>query len=98
MWEAFWAQQMESLFDLEEATKGHDDGAAEFKAAYIGEASPRYPRPLDTEGRSAIPCLIHSDLWPRNIKPRTVTAELCVFDACASWDHYEGMSDPIIPA
>ncbi|KAK3296670.1 Fructosamine kinase-domain-containing protein [Chaetomium fimeti] len=88
-WEAFWAQQMKSLFDQEESVNGRDETLAELRAAYFEKAIPRYLGPLESEGRSVIPCLLHSDLWPGNIKPRTATGELCLFDACAYWGHNE---------
>ncbi|EAQ90262.1 hypothetical protein CHGG_02197 [Chaetomium globosum CBS 148.51] len=92
--EAFWAQQMKSLFDREESVNGHDAALAELKAAYFEKAISRYLRPLESEGRSVTPCLLHSDLWPGNIKPRTARNELCLFDACAYWGHNE--ADPAI--
>ncbi|KAL2024345.1 hypothetical protein VTK56DRAFT_8827 [Thermocarpiscus australiensis] len=88
-WEAFWAQQMKSLFDQEEAIHGPDEALAELRTAYFEKAIPRYLRPLESDGRSIEPCLIHSDLWPGNIKPRVVNDELCMFDACAYWGHNE---------
>ncbi|KAK4144169.1 Fructosamine kinase-domain-containing protein [Dichotomopilus funicola] len=88
-WEAFWAQQMKSLFDREESVNGTDETLAELRAAYFEKAIPRYLGPLESEGRSVTPSLLHSDLWPGNIKPRTATGELCLFDACAYWGHNE---------
>jgi protein-ribulosamine 3-kinase len=88
-WEAFWAQQMKGLFDREESVNGRDETLAELRAAYFEKAIPRYLGPLESEGRSITPCLLHSDLWPGNIKPRTATDELCLFDACAYWGHNE---------
>jgi hypothetical protein len=94
-WEVFWAQQMRSLFDQEESVNGRDEALAELRAAYFDKAIPRYLGPLESEGRSITPCLLHSDLWPGNVKPRTATAELCLFDACAYWGHNEGLSDAL---
>jgi fructosamine-3-kinase len=90
-WEAFWAQQMKSLFDREEKVNGADETLAGLRAAFFGTAIPRYLRPLESEGRSVAPCLIHSDLWPGNINPKTSTDELCMFDSCAYWGHNEGI-------
>ncbi|MBE3042021.1 fructosamine kinase family protein [Candidatus Bathyarchaeota archaeon] len=90
-WEAFWAQQMRGMFAEEE--KAHENCDAELdalKTAFLEQAIPRYLRPLESEGRTVTPCLIHSDLWPGNVKPRSATDELCIFDACAYWGHNEG--------
>ncbi len=93
-WEALWAQQMRGLLDREERVNGPDGELAELKRAFFDEAIPRYLRPLETEGRSVRPCLVHSDLWPGNAKlkkaPSDDGPELCMFDACAYWGHHEG--------
>ena len=93
-WEAFWAQQMKNLFDQEEIRNGPDKTLAELRTAYFEEAIPAYLGPLESKGKSITPCLVHSDLWPGNIKPRSQTGELCMFDACAYWGHHEGLSKP----
>ncbi len=90
-WETFWTQQMKSLFDQEERANGPDATVTELRTAYFEEAIPRYLRPLETDGRSVIPCLIHSDLWPGNIMYRTEGSGLCMFDSCAYWGHHEGL-------
>lgn len=92
-WAAFWTQQMKSLFDQEDQVHEHDDKLAALKAAYLEKAIQRYIEPLECEGRFIQPCLIHSDLWPGNIKPRTSSDELCMFDAAAFWGHNEGPYD-----
>ncbi|KAK4186216.1 Fructosamine kinase-domain-containing protein [Podospora australis] len=88
-WAAFWAQQMKSLFDREEMVRGPHEELNSLKAAYLEKTIPRYLAPLEAEGRSIQPCLIHSDLWPGNIKPKTESEELCMFDSCAYWGHNE---------
>lgn len=89
-WAAFWAQQMKSLFDQDERVNGPDAALECLKKAFFEKVIPRYLLPLETDGRSIQPCLIHSDLWPGNIKPKAATDELCMFDACAYWGHNEG--------
>lgn len=91
-WEALWAQQMKSLFDREENLNGPDETLAELRTAYFDKAIPKFLRPLESDGRSITPCLIHSDLWLGNIKKRVSTGELCLFDSCAYWGHNEGAS------
>ncbi|SPN99772.1 related to antibiotic resistance protein [Cephalotrichum gorgonifer] len=89
-WTAFWTQQMEGLFDQE--ANAHEDRDVELdalKTAFLEVAIPRYLGPLESGARSVKPCLIHSDLWPGNVKPRSATGELCLFDACAYWGHNE---------
>lgn len=90
-WEAFWAQQMKSLFQHEENIHETADVELEMlKTAFLDVAVPRYLRPLESDGRSIEPCVIHSNLWPGNIKPMSATDELCLFDSSAYWGHNEG--------
>jgi fructosamine-3-kinase len=90
-WSAFWTQQMKGLFDHEETVRGPDEELSVLKTSFLEQAIPAILGPLEEEGRSIKPCLIHSDLWPGNIKPRTSSNELCIFDACAYWGHNEGI-------
>lgn len=91
-WEKFWAQQMRSLFDQDDRISGPEEELTQLKTAFLEKVIPKYLRPLESNGRSIKPCLIHSDLWPGNIKPKTSSGELCMFDSCAYWGHNEGMS------
>ncbi|KAK8071954.1 hypothetical protein PG996_005302 [Apiospora saccharicola] len=89
-WPAFWAQQMQSLFDQDELLHGSDEEMARLKEMYVTRVIPRFLGPLESDGRVIQPCLIHSDLWPGNIKPAVETGELIMFDSCAYWGHNEG--------
>lgn len=89
-WQACWAQQMESLFDQDELLHGPDEEMARLKELYITRVIPRFLGPLESNGRPIQPCLIHSDMWPGNIKPAVDSGELIMFDSCAYWGHNEG--------
>ncbi|KAK7962011.1 uncharacterized protein PG986_002836 [Apiospora aurea] len=88
-WQAFWGQQMESLFDQDEILHGRDEKMTRLNELYLKRAIPRFLGPLESNGRTIKPCLIHSDLWPGNIKPAAATNELVMFDSCAYWGHNE---------
>ncbi|KAI0143658.1 Fructosamine kinase-domain-containing protein [Xylariaceae sp. FL1272] len=88
-WEKFWAQQMKSLLDREEALHGSNAEYTKLKQAFFDVVIPRYLRPLQSNGRSIDPCLCHSDLWPGNIKPRRDSDLVSMFDSCAYWGHNE---------
>ncbi|KAK8016751.1 hypothetical protein PG993_014940 [Apiospora rasikravindrae] len=88
-WQTFWAQQMVSLFDQDDLLHGPDDEVTRLKEAFLTLVIPRFLGPLESEGRAIKPCLIHSDLWPGNIKPSVATDELIMFDSCAYWGHNE---------
>lgn len=89
-WAEFWAQQMKSLLDQDEEIHGPDDEYTELQAKFFDVVIPRLLEPLETEGRSIKPCLIHSDLWPGNIKPKLDEDEVCMFDSSGYWGHNEG--------
>lgn len=89
-WELFFAQQMRSLLDQEEALHGADTEFQQLKDVLFNSVIPRFLRPLQTEGRSISPCLVHSDLWPGNIKPGLRPGTVYMFDSCAYWGHNEG--------
>nr|KMM66558.1 hypothetical protein CPAG_02896 [Coccidioides posadasii RMSCC 3488] len=88
-WESFWSQQMKSLLDYEESIKGQSDEFSELKVAFFRKVIPRLLRPLEAGGRKIKPCLIHSNLWPGNIKHKAEGRDLCIFDSCAYWGHNE---------
>lgn len=50
---------------------------------------PRLLRPLESEGRSVKPSLVHGDLWYANSGIDMATYESLVFDACSFYAHNE---------
>ncbi|KAB5533556.1 Fructosamine/Ketosamine-3-kinase [Coniochaeta sp. 2T2.1] len=89
-WQRFWRQQMKSLFDQEDCIYGLEDEMTALKKGFLDKVIPRYLGPLESDGRSVKPCLIHSDCWNIYARPpRVSTGELCMFDACAYWGHNE---------
>ncbi|VUC26635.1 unnamed protein product [Clonostachys rosea] len=90
-WEIFWVQRMRSLLEIEEGRCGKDASFTQLKSAFLEHVVPRYLRPLESDGRSIQPCLLHADLWPGNIKPRANSpGMLCAFDSASFWGHFEG--------
>ncbi|KAI3341620.1 Fructosamine/Ketosamine-3-kinase [Ustulina deusta] len=88
-WEAVWTHQMRSLLRQDQALHGVDEEYSELQATFFNVLIPTYLRPLESNGRSISPCLIHSNLWPGNIKPRADSDSVCMFDSCACWGHHE---------
>ncbi|KAJ0108547.1 hypothetical protein J7T55_002151 [Diaporthe amygdali] len=92
-WEAFWARIMRQAFETEEQICGpHDERLRTLKAAWFDSVLPRYLHPLESDGRSVTPCLVHADLWPGNCKYTLDRDSVCVYDANAFWGHNEGTS------
>ncbi|KAG6361931.1 hypothetical protein INS49_010160 [Diaporthe citri] len=61
-WEVFFAKNLRFALDLEVEAKGHDPEFDELVPAIFDKVIPRLLRPLETEGRSVKPCLVHGDL------------------------------------
>lgn len=90
-WEKFWTRTMREILDREEAACGqHDEELAGLKLQFLEKVLPRYLRPLESNGRSITPCLVHADLWPGNCKYRLGEERVSIYDACAFWGHNEG--------
>lgn len=92
-WEALYTRRMEGLFAQEELHRGGGNPAlTKLRRAFIDIVLPRYLRPLVSDGRSITPCLVHNDLWPGNINPRTgVPGAVWMYDSAAYWAHHEGI-------
>ncbi|KAI1258635.1 Fructosamine kinase-domain-containing protein [Xylariaceae sp. FL1019] len=89
-WEVVWAQHMTNAFDREVQERGartaEEDGLVDF---YLKQAIPRYIRPLETDGRSIPPTLVHTNVWAGNVKHMLDNETVCLFDANAIWGHNE---------
>ncbi|SPB48749.1 unnamed protein product [Aspergillus niger] len=88
-WEIFFAKSMRHALDLEIAVKGWDPELDFLVPALFDRVIPRLLRPLESEGRSVKPSLIHGDLWYANSGIDTETGESLVFDACCFYAHNE---------
>lgn len=68
---------------------GPDPEIEEMRPVILEKVCPRLLRPLETEGRSIRPCLVHGDLWDGNIAVHAKTGKPVIFDASALWAHNE---------
>lgn len=95
-WEEFWTRQMRDFLDREDAAhNGEPHPELErLRPLFFEKVLPRYLRPLESDGRSVTPCLIHADLWPGNVKYMADGETVCMYDACAMWGHNEGTACP----
>lgn len=62
-WEAFYASALRQLIDDEREVHGQSDEMDELCKQIFDKVIPRLLRPLETEGRSIQPTLVHGDLW-----------------------------------
>jgi len=93
-WEKFFTQAMQYMYEFEKTTQGVDKEMESLFDALCNKVIPCLLRPLETNGRSIVPCLVHSDLWPGNCRPDGDTGKLMLFDSCAFWGHNEADLGP----
>ncbi|KAH8883335.1 hypothetical protein GQ53DRAFT_753014 [Thozetella sp. PMI_491] len=89
-WEKLYTQQFRSICDIEEARQGANEDLARLKQAFLDIVIPRYLRPLESDGRSVQPTLLHNDLWVGAMKMRIEPpGTVCLHDSGAMWGHSE---------
>lgn len=93
-WEAFFSKNLRFALDLEIKAKGHDPEFDELVPAIFDKVIPRLLGPLETEGRSVKPSLVHGDLWYANSGIDVDTDQPLVFDACCFYAHNECLFIP----
>lgn len=88
-WEVFFTESLKHAFSLEEQVQGPSEDIASLLPLICDKVCPRLLRPLETEGRTIRPCLIHGDLWDGNIGVDSRTGQPYIFDSSAFWGHNE---------
>ena len=88
-WETFFTKNMRLALDLELKVKGSDPELDAMIPILFDKVIPRLLRPLESEGRSVKPSLIHGDLWFANAGIDANTGESLIFDACSFYAHNE---------
>lgn len=88
-WESFFSKNLRFALELETEAKGHDPDFDELVPAIFDKVIPRLLRPLETEGRSVKPCLVHGDLRYANSGIDVDKGQPLVFDACCFYAHNE---------
>jgi protein-ribulosamine 3-kinase len=92
-WETFFSKSLRQALDLEIEAKGYDPEFDTLVPAIFDKVIPRLLRPLESEGRSVKPSLVHGDLWFANSGIESETGEPLVFDACCFYAHNECMQN-----
>ncbi|KAL4897560.1 Fructosamine kinase-domain-containing protein [Aspergillus ambiguus] len=88
-WEVFFASNLRWAIDCEIQAKGPDSQFDALVPAIFEKVIPRLLRPLETEGRSVKPSLVHGDLWYANSGVDVKTNKPLIFDACCFYAHNE---------
>lgn len=88
-WEVYFSKSLRRALDHEIAAKGNDPELDELAPIIFNKVIPRLLRPLETDGRSVKPSLVHGDLWYANSGVDKNTGASLIFDACCSYAHNE---------
>jgi fructosamine-3-kinase len=88
-WEIFFAKTMRQALDLEIERKGPSEELDALSVALFDKVIPRLLRPLESDGRSVKPSLVHGDLWYANAGLDVDSDQPLVFDACCFFAHSE---------
>ena len=96
-WEVFFTKSMRQALDLELQAKGPDPEFDRLIPVLFDKVIPRLLRPLESDGRSVKPSLVHGDLWYANSGLDPDTGESLVFDACCFYGHHECKSYDLCP-
>lgn len=88
-WEVFFTKSLRVALDLEIKAKGYNPEFDTLVPAIFERVIPRLLRPLESDGRSVKPSLVHGDLWYGNSGVDRDTGECLIFDACCFYAHNE---------
>lgn len=94
-WEAFFTKNLRWALKLELEAKGPDPELDVLLPVLFDKVIPRLLRPLESEGRSVKPSLVHGDLWYANSGIDVDTDGSLIFDACCFYAHNECKSKAV---
>jgi protein-ribulosamine 3-kinase len=88
-WEKSFSAAMSTMFNFEQDMHGRNEEMQEMHQIILNKVIPRLLRPLETEGRSIAPRLVHGDLWDGNTSVDATTDQPIIFDASGMYAHNE---------
>lgn len=88
-WEAMFRKLLSDLMVLDLEINGPWKEFQDVHDRALTHVLPKLIGPLESEGRTVKPCLIHGDLWGGNIGTDCETGEVYVFDASSFYGHNE---------
>lgn len=91
-WEQYFTTTTRALLETEQTTRGRDETISRLTKPFFEEVVVRLLRPLETDGRSIKPSLIHGDLWHGNVAVEAQTRKPVIFDAAGFYAHNECMA------
>jgi fructosamine-3-kinase len=88
-WETFYTKSLKQALNFEIERKGSSKELDALIPTIFNVVIPRLLRPLESDGRSVKPSLVHGDLWYANAGVDEVTNQPLVFDTCCFYAHNE---------
>lgn len=88
-WEEYFTRNIRELMSIELATHGPHEELERLSAIVLDKVIPRLLRPMETEGRSIRPTLVHGDLWHGNVSIDAETMEPVLYDPGCFYGHHE---------
>ena len=88
-WEESYSRGLRDFTEQEKRAQGPSEELELLFPPLFDQVIPRLLRPLNTEGRTIQPVLVHGDLWYGNMATNADTGEPISFDPAVSWAHNE---------
>lgn len=88
-WEECFTAGIRAIFAAELKSQGADEDMEELTTTILEKVIPRLLRPLEAEGRTVTPRLVHGDLWDGNTSVDVHTGGPMIFDATPLYAHSE---------
>jgi protein-ribulosamine 3-kinase len=92
-WEEFFVKGFKHMLTMNIERGGPWAEMESLKTDMVTKVIPRLIRPLETEGRSIRPSLVHGDLWCGNVAVDTQTDLPLVYDPSSFYAHNECKRD-----
>ncbi|EFR02384.1 hypothetical protein MGYG_05380 [Nannizzia gypsea CBS 118893] len=93
LWEQSWAvlyrKQLAHMFAMDLEKHGRWPEFEQLCDITLNKVIPRLLEPLQSDGRSIKPCLLHGDCWDENTATDQATGEPFIFDAGSFYGHNE---------
>lgn len=88
-WTIFFTNLLQHVIKLDFKYNGYWEELDIVEKRLISDVVPRLLRPLETDGRSIKPSLIHADLWEGNTGTSLDNGNVYIFDSAAFYAHNE---------
>lgn len=88
-WTVMFTKVLSRAMDIDEEKHGHWPEFNAYRKLLFAHVIPRLLEPLESNGRSVKPCLIHGDIWDENCADDMNTGEPFAFDAGSLYAHNE---------